>query len=43
MTEWECPKCGWTEKAHPKYGWASHNEHAVEVHKTMLCPERTKP
>lgn len=39
LTEWECPNCHWVERAHPIYGWAKHNDRAVEVHKTMLCPE----
>lgn len=35
--KWSCPFCPWEEHAHPKYGWASHNDRAVEVHKTRLC------
>lgn len=38
MEEWKCPNCPWSEKAHPTYGWQSHNDRAVEVHKTQLCP-----
>lgn len=34
---WACLACGWTERAHPTYGWASHNARAVEVHRTNLC------
>ena len=37
---WKCPDCPWVEKAHPTYGWAKHNDHAVEIHQTMLCPNR---
>lgn len=35
---WKCDKCGWEERAHPKYGWQPHNTHAVKVHQTILCP-----
>ena len=42
MKEWKCPNCGWTTTAHPVYGWQKHNDHAVEVHKTQLCPARNK-
>lgn len=36
--KWSCPDCPWVEKAHPKYGWQQHNDRAVEVHKSHLCP-----
>jgi hypothetical protein len=35
---WKCPNCGWEERAHPNYGWAKFNAHAVEVHRMSLCP-----
>lgn len=35
---WECPDCGWFQQAHPRYGWASHDERAVQVHRSHLCP-----
>lgn len=37
---WKCPTCPWMETAHPDYGWQPHNDHAVKVHKTQLCPGR---
>lgn len=38
---WTCPNCDWFETAHPKYGWSKHNDRAVEVHQTQLCPMLT--
>lgn len=40
MPRWDCPDCGWFQQAHPRYGWAPHDDRAVEVHRTTLCPER---
>lgn len=40
---WSCPDCQWTHHAHPLYGWQRHDDRAVEVHRTMLCPARVIP
>ncbi|GAA1138586.1 hypothetical protein GCM10009606_17940 [Nocardioides aquiterrae] len=37
---WSCPDCAWMQTAHPAYGWAAHDDRAVEVHRTALCPAR---
>jgi hypothetical protein len=37
---WACPNCPWVHQAHPHYGWASHDDLAVEVHRITLCPVR---
>lgn len=40
---WRCPDCSWEQRAHPDYGWQKHDDRAVEVHQTMLCPSRFTP
>lgn len=42
IKEWKCPNCNWVEKAHPDYGWQSHNQRAIEVHRQHLCPGKPK-
>ena len=40
MAGYVCSGCGWTHQPHSIYGWQKHDDRAVEVHKSMLCPQR---
>lgn len=35
---WYCPDCDWAQVPHPIYGWQTHDERAIEIHRSILCP-----
>lgn len=37
---WSCPDCPWIHAAHPDFPWDRIDTRTVEVHQTMLCPNR---